>query len=217
MPRNPDLKADGRIPPRAGTWWSPWAGAAPPNHGQRRPVGPEADRVLQFIMRRAAAAYVGTSAAVLADEMASTVQRSARILRHLEQCGLVISDQPTRSMFLPTQYVGLTEQIATVEQLVVDLASVDARTPRAGLTALIATARRVLCDAGPSRGYVPYTGARNVPVPRPVPLTDGRRHHPATPATTEAAREASKLLNSIRWGGRRRECGSNGSAHENAR
>ena len=203
------------MPPRAGTWWAPWAGADPPKHGQRRPVGREADRALQIILRRAAVAYIGTSVPCLATEMATTVQWAARLLRHLETCGLVIADQPTNSLYLPTRYVGITEQMATVEQLVIDLAAVDARAPRAGLTALIATARRVLSDAGPARGCIPYNGGRNVPVPRPVPLTDGRRRHPATPATTEAGREAAATLNSIRWWGRRRAApvrGSNGSS-----
>ena len=215
------LNADGRMPPRSNSWWSPWAGTEPPKHGARRPVGPEADRALQIILRRAATAFIGTSVAVLAVEMATTVQHAARLLRHLELCGCVIADQPTRSLFLPTRYVGLTEQMATVEQLVVDLAALDGRSPRAGIATLISSARRILSDAGPARGCVPYNGGRNVPAHRPLPWSDGRRCHSATPATSEAAREASKLLNSIRWGGRRRAAPvrgeANGSAHENAR
>ena len=202
------------MPPRARTWWSAWAGAEPPKHGQRRPLGREADRALSIIRRRAAAAYVGTTAPTLAHEMATTVQRADRILRHLEQCGCVVVDQPTRSRFLPSSYVGLTTQLADVEQLVRDLASVDARTPRAGLTALIATARRVLHDAGPARGFVPYVGNRSVPERRPVPLTRGRRVRPDA-ATTEAGRQAAATLNAIRWWGRRRAAPSNGSAAEN--
>ena len=213
MPGNPN---DERMPPRAGTWWAPWSGTGRTKHGQRRPVGREADRALQIICRRAAVAYVGTTAAGLAVEMPTTRERAARILRHLETCGLVIPDQPTRSLFLPTRYVGLTEQIATVEQLVVDLASVDARTSPAGIRGLIATARRILSDAGPARGCVPYNGNRSVPVPRPVPMTRGSRVRPDA-ATRAAGRQASEILNSIRWWGRRRAAPSNGSADENAR
>ena len=216
MSGNLDPKRDGRMPPRAGTWWAAWSGQEAPKHGQRRPVGREADRALQIILRRATVAYVGTTAAGLAVELGSTVQHVARLLRHLETCGLVIPDQPTRSLFLPSSFLGLSEQMADVEQLVVDLASVDARTPRAGLTALIASARRILSDAGPARGCVPYNGNRSVPVPRPVPMTRGSRVRPDA-ATRAAGRQASEILNSIRWWGRRRAAPSNGSADENAR
>ena len=216
MPRNPNPKRDGRMPPRVGTWWAAWSGQEAPKHGQRRPLGREADRALQIILGRAVVAFIGTTAADLAVELGSTVQWTERILRHLQQCGCVIPDQPTRSRYLPTRYLGITEQLADVEKLIRDIANVDARTPRAGITALVATARRILSDAGPSRGCIPYVGNRSVPETRPVPLTRGRRVRPDA-ATRAAGRQASEILNSIRWWGRRRAAPSNGSADENAR
>lgn len=124
-----------------------------------KPTGPER-RALQAIRARAGSALAGTSAAMLATDLATTRTHAQRILDRLALKGWIVSDSK-RSQWMPTSMAGLAWQMADVERLVVAVAGLSRFPSPLVLASIKHLAKALAVTAGPSRGCVAHPTARS--------------------------------------------------------
>lgn len=126
-----------------------------------QPIAAEAAEVLAAIRRRAVAGSLGSTAAELARDVGTTIERSARVLHLLTTAGHVRPDR-WRSRFMPTDYAGLMARMPAVRSLIELIAGLHASRPGPDARRAAVDARSILAGVAADRGE-PYDGGGSVP------------------------------------------------------